>query len=294
MKKQLLILSTILATGAFAQQLPNPSFENWTNQFFYEEPTGWATANPVILFDAEAPISVTKSSDAQAGSFSAQIETTAFDADGDGIIDMVPGFVFNGFIDFATGAFVTGTPFNFRPDSFKGWAKYTPSGDDFWGVQATLSKWDPVLGVRNPIAEGFYTSDQATSSFTSFEFDFMYDSTESPDSITVFVFNTNPEAPVSGSILRVDDFVLDYTSSVGLNDITNDYFKAYPNPVTDELRLRSDKDETVQIYSVNGKLVKTISIAQGVEKIVSCNDLESGIYMIHRENGKTVKLTVNN
>jgi hypothetical protein len=105
-------------------------------------------------------------------------------------------------------------------------------------------------------------------------------------------FNTNPELPTSGSILWVDDFSMDYTSSASLNENANDYFKAYPNPVTDELRLRSDKDETVEIYSISGKLVKTISIAQGVEKIVSCNDLESGIYMIQRENGKTVKLTV--
>jgi hypothetical protein len=294
MKKQLLILSTILASGAFAQQLPNPSFENWTNQFFYEEPTNWATLNPIILFDAEAPISVTKSTDAQAGSYSARIASTAADFEGTGTPETLPGILFNGFIDFATGAFVAGTPFNFRPDSFKGWAKYAPDAGDAFVVQATLSKWDATLGIRNTLAEGVYFSDVATSAFTSFEFDFNYDSEDFPDTISVFVINTNPEMPAPGSVLWVDDFSLDYTSSVGLNENSNDYFKAYPNPVTDELRLRSDKDETVQIYSVNGKLVKTISIAQGVEKIVSCNDLESGIYMIHRENGKTVKLTVNN
>jgi hypothetical protein len=294
MKKQLLILSTILASGAFAQQLPNPSFENWTNQFFYEEPTNWATLNPIILFDAEAPISVTKSTDAQAGSYSARIASTAADFEGTGTPETLPGILFNGFIDFATGAFVAGTPFNFRPDSFKGWAKYAPDAGDAFVVQATLSKWDATLGIRNTLAEGVYFSDVATSAFTSFEFDFNYDSEDFPDTISVFVINTNPDMPAPGSVLWVDDFSLDYTSSVGLNENSNDYFKAYPNPVTDVLRLRSDKDETVQIYSVNGKLVKTISIAQGVEKIVSCNDLESGIYMIHRENGKTVKLTVNN
>lgn len=292
MKKQLLILSTILATSAFAQQLPNPSFENWTNQFFYEEPTEWATANPIILFDAEATISVTKSTDAQAGSFSARIESTAADLEGTGTPQIIPGILFNGYIDIASQAFVSGTPFNFRPDSFQGWAKYTPEPGDAFAIQVTLSKWDPVLGIRNPIAEGLYASDVATSAFTSFEFDFNYDSEESPDTISVFVFNTNPEAPTSGSILWVDDFSMDYTSSASLNENANDYFKAYPNPVTDELRLRSDKDETVQIYSISGKLVKTISIAKGVEKTISCSDLESGIYMIHRENGKTVKLTV--
>jgi hypothetical protein len=294
MKKQLLILSTILASGAFAQQLPNPSFENWTNQFFYEEPTNWATLNPVILFDAEAPISVTKSTDAQAGSYSARIASTAADFEGTGTPETLPGILFNGFIDFATGAFVAGTPFNFRPDSFKGWAKYAPDAGDAFVVQATLSKWDATLGIRNTLAEGVYFSDVATSVFTSFEFDFNYDSEDFPDTISVFVINTNPEIPAPGSILFVDDFSMDYTSSASLNENANDYFKAYPNPVTDELRLRSEKDETVEIYSVNGKLVKTISIAQGVEKIVSCSDLESGIYMIHRENGKTVKLTVTN
>ncbi len=294
MKKQLLILSTILATGAFAQQLPNTSFEDWTNQFFYEEPTGWATANPVILFDAEANISVTKSTDAHAGTYAARIESTAADFEGTGNPEIIPGIIFNGFIDFASGALVAGTPFNFRPDSFKGWAKYSPVSGDIWGVQATLSKWDPVLGVRNPIAEGFYASDASTSSYTSFEFDFNYDSEDFPDTITVFVFSSNPEAAQLGSILFVDDFSLDYTSSAGLNENSTDYFKAYPNPVTDELRLRSEIDETVQIYSANGKLVKTISISKGVEKVVSCNDLESGIYMIHRENGKIVKVTVNN
>jgi hypothetical protein len=294
MKKQLLILSTILATSAFAQQLPNPSFENWTNQFLYEEPTNWATLNPVILFDAEAPISVTKSTDAQAGSYSARIASTAADFEGTGTPETLPGILFNGFIDFATGAFVAGTPFNFRPDSFKGWAKYAPDAGDAFVVQATLSKWDATLGIRNTLAEGVYFSDVATSVFTSFEFDFNYDSEDFPDTISVFVINTNPEIPAPGSILFVDDFSMDYTSSASLNENANDYFKAYPNPVTDELRLRSEKDETVEIYSVNGKLVKTISIAQGVEKIVSCSDLESGIYMIHRENGKTVKLTVTN
>ena len=294
MKKQLLILSTILATGAFAQQLPNPSFEDWTNQFFYEEPTGWATANPVVLFDAEAPISVTKSTDAHAGSFSARIESTQADFEGTGNPEIVPGILFNGYIDFVSQSFVAGTPFNFRPDSFQGWAKYSPAPGDGWGVQATLTKWDPVLGMRNPIAEGLYFSDAASGAFTSFEFDFNYDSEEAPDTITVFVFNTNPEAPVIGSVLWVDDFSMDYTSSASLNEVSNDYFKAYPNPVTDELRLRSENDETVQIYSANGKLVKTITISKGVEKTVSCNDLEAGMYIIHRENGKTVKFTVNN
>jgi len=293
MKKSLLILSTILATSTYAQQLPNAGFEQWTNSFFYEEPTGWATLNPLILLDAEAPISVTKSSDAQAGSFSARIASTAIDLEGTGTPSTVPGILFNGNIDFFAQTFIAGSPFNFRPDSFKGWAKYTPEAGDAFIVQATLSKWDPALGMRNPIAEGFYSSDAATSSFTSFEFDFQYDSEDFPDSISVFVFNTNPEAPAPGSILWVDDFSLDYTSSAGLNENNNDYFKMYPNPASDELRLRSEKDETVEIYAISGQLVKTVTITKGVEKVVSCEGLDAGVYMLQRENGKTLKLTIN-
>lgn len=290
MKKNLLLIASIVSLSAGAQQLPNAGFETWVDQFFYEDPSEWATLN--VLSSFGAPVSVTKSTDFHEGSFSAKLETTVFDVDQDGNDDIVPGLMFNGYIDFATQSFVAGTPFNYRPDALIGWTKYSPTTGDAFLIQAQLTKWDDMIGDRTIIGEGFYTSDVSSSSFTSFQIDFFYELTDSPDTISVYVFNTNPNAPVQGSILWVDDFSLDYTSSVGLNETENDYFKIYPNPATDELRLRADKDEVVKILSLNGQEVATVSINKGVEKIISCENLESGMYLLQRQNGKTIKFNI--
>jgi len=57
-------------------------------------------------------------------------------------------------------------------------------------------------------------------------------------------------------------------------------FKVYPNPVNDELHVRSNKNIVrVEVYDLFGKQIKSVANASGV-KTIGTSDLANGIYLI--------------
>jgi hypothetical protein len=74
MKKKLLSIMAILASGlAFGQTIPNGGFENWTTSQ-YEEPTGYQTSNSKNN-GPQNPGNVIKTTDAHHGSYAIQLNT---------------------------------------------------------------------------------------------------------------------------------------------------------------------------------------------------------------------------
>ncbi|QGY43763.1 T9SS type A sorting domain-containing protein [Maribellus comscasis] len=70
-------------------------------------------------------------------------------------------------------------------------------------------------------------------------------------------------------------------------------FKVYPNPVVSgsiNLEFDDDKFNTVKMYDLTGKLVKSIQLESTVEKI-DVSDLSKGIFFIQASNGKEISVT---
>lgn len=79
-------------------------------------------------------------------------------------------------------------------------------------------------------------------------------------------------------------------SGDGDTGVDEDYamnLKLYPNPVKDVLYLECDNIQQYDIYSLDGKLVKSAQTLE-TEAVINVGDLSSGIYMIRITNDKGV------
>ena len=79
MKNAIILFSFLILSGsAFAQSIPNSSFETWETIPFptYEEPPPWNTPNPYTSLIGMT--TVTKSDIAWNGNYSARMETIEF------------------------------------------------------------------------------------------------------------------------------------------------------------------------------------------------------------------------
>ncbi len=118
------ILFFIILNG-FSQdvQIPNNNFENWKNNTFYEEPTGYTTSN-YYLYKKLNVVTVTKTTDKYQGNYALKLQTVAT-----GTQDTVAGSA--DYITILQGEkSVTGFPFVEKPVAFKGHVKYNTSNND--------------------------------------------------------------------------------------------------------------------------------------------------------------------
>ncbi|ANF50553.1 hypothetical protein A0O34_08470 [Chryseobacterium glaciei] len=88
--------------------------------------------------------------------------------------------------------------------------------------------------------------------------------------------------------VAVDDVVISATTTLGTSEVSaSDKVKVYPNPVKDDLFIKSDdlKNTKVSVMDMSGKKVKTF---EGKSEKYNLSDLPNGTYMILIDNGKEV------
>ena len=86
----------------------------------------------------------------------------------------------------------------------------------------------------------------------------------------------------------VDDVVISATTILGTSEVSaSDKVKVYPNPVKDDLFIKSDelKNAKVSVIDMSGKKVKTF---EGKSEKYNLSDLPNGNYMILIDNGKEI------
>lgn len=141
MKSLYLLLFTALFLFQFniqSQSITNSGFENWSTTLHYENPEQYGTTN-VFSYFANGTANVTKSTDAQSGNYALTIETIEVNN------EIIEGAVFIGSIeeDNVSG----GIPFNEKPDSLKGFAKYNVMDNDTAYVAVLFKKWGSPIGI---------------------------------------------------------------------------------------------------------------------------------------------------
>lgn len=268
-------IDNIQLIGA-SQPFPNGSFEGWTD-VNSEEPDDWTTFNFFSLMSA-SPSTVTKSTDAHSGSYSAQVKT--LNIDGDTI-----GFLTNG--DFDEDGPFGGMHVDANPKKLTGYYKYTPVGPDT-AVFALLSyRYDAQSGTTITLDSSFVAL-PPTAGFVQFTASLTYNTWPYADTVGIVFASSNLSGDGSfvgiGSELLVDDLSLEYYP-VGVEE-NESAIKAsvYPNPANDQFYIEYAANQgniQFELYNLIGSKVmsRTINTSSASKEIISTNGLQKGIYL---------------
>lgn len=276
----LFVLITLIPMQIIAQ-IPNSGFELWEDyadpdnpNHVYERPVSWAGCLPndfnIYSYSIEKstdtyPISI--------GEYSIKIMTFICDGvDGiaitgaDLIWPMIPVFPVTGF-----------------ETKLCGYYKFFPENNDTAVVQIQFfSNGTLVSDARNIIPEG-------SATWTPFSFDIISDNADSA-SIIITNFNGNgPDVnpPHGNSVLFIDNLSFDNpVTSITTPQLSN-YPILFPNPTNGILNLKYSNAEKynsiVNIYNIDGKLVKTKSFNKSLQKKINTNNLSNGIFLVEIE-----------
>lgn len=137
----LLFITTIFLfqVNVNSQSISNSGFENWSDILYFENPEQYNSTN-VLSYFSNGTANVTKSMDAQSGNYALKVETILAD---DG--EVIEGGVVIGEIadEYING----GIPFTEKPDSIKGFAKYSIMDNDTAYVAVLFKKFGAPLGI---------------------------------------------------------------------------------------------------------------------------------------------------
>lgn len=280
-------------------QIPNNSFENWTNKGTYEVPDNWSTMNNTTsqynLFTA------VKGTPGNPGN--SYLKLTSKTING----SVVNAVAVCGKLDTLTGQAISGFPYSAKPISLTGkWQHMIYTYPEVPQAQGTMKVWLTVWNSSTQQREIVATIDTTffdmVMSWQTFTFPFTYQSWKYPDSCII-------QVNASGSTKKNYDYVyldnLSFSGTyIGIEDNNNEDFDftISPNPTNSEiiLRFNSNKCEAteLEIYSIDGKLVfqQNMELLSGKQEIkLDFNSLSSGIYSVKILNSsgtKTKKLII--
>jgi hypothetical protein len=279
MKKYIVLFFTI--TGSLfvraQQQLPNPSFENWTfhnTSLPYEEPDVWfGTSVSCVSSSNQPPVvcetSTVKTTNAQAGLYAAKLVNVA---NSDGSISkgqLIYSYGSDGYVTFTD-----------RPKTLTGYYKFNQTAADVVNIIVTIT--GPTS--TDIVAYGTLDLTASKTNYTLFTVPLQYfsQSIAPKDIYVVISFNDNASA---SSNFTVDNLVLTYTTtptstatpvSAGIN--------FFPNPGKDKIHFEQPV-KNISIKSANGASVLTYS---GDNDEVNISSLDKGIYIISYEHNETL------
>ncbi len=193
MRARFLPFTCILFVGTAQAQIPNGGFESWYSNVNYMEPHDWWTTNGVT-WQLSALASVEQGSPAPEGNTFVKVTSRTAGS----IVEvgrMTCGNEVTGY---------PGFPYTQRPTSFDGMVQYHPLGGDQGQVYMTLTKWNPLSMVSEPVGVAVYNVPSAINAWQPFSVAFSYLNGNTPDSARVFVM-ASMNTPVNGSSIWIDD-----------------------------------------------------------------------------------------
>jgi len=291
MKKLVALLLICFPGIIMAQSVENGSFESWENEGLIEEPVDWSsiqTALPNSLASF-APEVMTKSTDAQTGTYSVRLENIE-------VIGVVAnGVVTNGRVYanlnptqgyMQSEIFDTkySTPCTYRPDSLVGYFKYTPAGADLITVEVLLHTGTaklPDTDSTNFIGYAVYNSTNSTfSNWTRFSVPIDYTNPGNPEYVLIILNAGNKFSAVDGSVAYFDDISL-VGSTVGitqplLGNTINVY--AAQNQINVSARqVEYGITYHLMVHNVLGKLMHQSTFSGGTDYQI--DNLHRGLYI---------------
>ncbi len=276
----LLIFAMYCANILFAQNIPNPSFENWTfkNSKYYD-PDGWNTFNPTTS-QANVITCIRGSNNPPPNTGIAYLMLTSKSTLG----NVNPGLATTGILDYDFGVISSGYPFTARPSKLTGkWQYMGYNGDN--GVVAVVLTKQNANGGKDTIASCYHFLKGMEMSWAEFSLDLVYQSNDNPDSCLIMLSSSNG-SPKVGSYLYVD--ALSFMGASSVNEMSNfESHSVYPNPAKDMLNIEcSLKQKTlvqVEVMDIQGKQIKVQDFAmnKGENQVsIDLSDVQKGIYFV--------------
>ena len=237
---------------SFAQEIPNPSFEEW----IIGAPVGWFG------------FGIGQSSDSYDGNYAAAIQVL-----NDNTVPLL-----------IAGEVVPGISISERYESFKGFYKLNPNGNDFLKVDVIMGLDGDVVGIGS-------VQFSEASNWTEFTVPISYSSEETPNDALIFFSITNDEGTATAGSNAVVDFVSfdEVTGIEQLRGLTKEsvHFKNFPNPfdlsTTISFDIENSTMVSLEVYNLTGQKVSTLLkdelIGTGHHKFrFDSMDIPSGLY----------------
>lgn len=279
MKKSLLfgLLSFVIAVSLMGQaQMPNGDLEIWENMGLgFEDPEFWQTPNESTLITTI--FTVTKSTDAAMGMYSAKLESKLLAGE-----FVSPGVITLGhfIVDYINNtAYLTGgIPFTDRPLALNGSYKNFPAANDSTLITVIFTKYFPTKGKSDTIGFGIMFGTETVDTWTNFHIPITFFVELEPDTMNLHVVSSNMLNPNKDSYMFVDALAFEYEAGIG--DIENTVSaKIYPNPANDKISFTFEKEvkAELKIFNNEGQTVLNTTIA-GTEQQIDVSKLSVGTY----------------
>lgn len=283
MQKIYILIPFIILSLDLHAQIPNASFESWTNHGNYFTPDGWDNTNPAT---------------ASSGSFTCERATPG--TDGGYYLRLTSkkmgAFVINGIavcgkLDPTTQMPVSGFPFTGRPAALTGQWQYMAFGNDQGSIGIWLTKWNVAASVRDTIGSRFYPLPGGMKmEWEAFSIDINYTNSSVPDSAIIVLSASNELNVTKESYLYVDDLKFsDFPTAIASANQLKQNFKAYPNPAKGSVLIEFDPaihTTTINLSDITGRLIKTETIVAGMNKYqLSLQNIGPGMYFLRMVDG---------
>ncbi|MDH4472923.1 MAG: T9SS type A sorting domain-containing protein [Fluviicola sp.] len=254
MKKGLFIIAALFTAGTLtAQQLPNNGFEDWHTFFASQAPDYWVGTNQMVIAGATPGIEPT--TDAHSGTYAAKFSTLVLDLFGEEVL--YPSVMY---INSTPETDDEGCPFTGRPDSLVAWIKYLPGGQNQFLIRADLLKYNTTTQQVEEIASAGYVGTETGNSYTRISFPFTYNSSDTPDTLTLTIASSVIEPTLASTVLIVDDLLLVTNSVAEAQELDTKSVEFFPNPANDLLYVRSEKElSMIELVDLNGKIIRTVA-----------------------------------
>ncbi|MFH1121306.1 MAG: T9SS type A sorting domain-containing protein [Bacteroidota bacterium] len=275
-----LFFSTLHSICSAQDPIPNPDFENWTDN----EPVGWNTINQTILGTPFACVTQDLFNP-QNGTSSVKIETITQNIVLFGPVTL-PGIVSLGEITLdivnQTGTVSGGVPVETRPSALKGWFRYLPSPGDSCILGIGLFRWNG--SGRDTLATSYAVLGGQNSNWHEFTIPIEYMIWEMPDTMNIMFFSSNllTGSPVTGSKLWIDNLILEYgpVSVIEPVKVKDPALRYTPDGCSFTLTSPAKNMVEICILNLNGACVQRINPGSGLSEInVNITDLANGIYL---------------
>lgn len=280
MKKLLYVIGSMILPFMASAQLQNLDFENWDEPILWDRnnPSNWICTNRWFGFpDAQFTSHFTRPVDtlSQNKKYSLRLLT---------------------FYNYMKDAAVQTAPIDYKPSALTGFYKYEENkiwDGTYWytdtaQVVVLLTKWNTGRGKKDTIGFGVFSTASITSDYKKFQVDIQYESTDKPDSITVYL---DPSiigrdtlrqylnlSEGGNSIFTLDNLALVNGGSTGMKDTDAPYeLNVYPNPAQDVLNVGPISGEAV-IVDLAGQELSEFTIENN--QTIDISNLQQGYYII--------------
>lgn len=279
MIRNLFILTAIFSSSILLSQIPNFSFENWTNAGTYENPDMWGTMNNTTKL--AGVYTATKATPGNPGNFYLKLTSKTVSS------TVVNGIAVSGKLDTLTMQPKSGFPFNQRPQSFKGNWQHMIYGSSQGSIQVTLTRWDTGLNQRVTVATANQTLSGMAMSWAAFTINFTYVDGNNPDTC-IIVLKASGSAPTNNDYLWVDNLSF-FGSVMGIQDNVKSIMdiNVFPNPSSQNLNVEFDakksKSITLQLLDLSGKVISESKLGEVVGKtkaVFNTTGISKGSYLL--------------